>query len=86
MLRDLAAQEDGFLFLSESQRSEFAHAPVAHHLSRDVRGSFDVVARAGGDMAEENLLGGAAAHQDGERADQVVLRVGVLVVDRQAAS
>jgi hypothetical protein len=44
-------------------------------------GALDVVARAGGDVAEENFLGAAAAHQHGERPFEIGLRVGVLVVD-----
>ena len=72
MLRDFAAQENRFFLLAEGQRTELAHAPFANHLARDVGGAFDVVARAGGDVAEENFLGAAAAHQHGERAFQIV--------------
>ncbi len=45
--------------------------------------ALDVVSGAGGDMAEENLFGRAAAHQHGQRADEVILRVGMFVVDRE---
>src|SRR5437016_3298284 len=62
MLRNFAAKEDRFLFLSEGERSEFAHAPVAHHLSGDIRSSLDVVPRTRRDMAKENLFSRAAAH------------------------
>ncbi len=83
VLRDFAAQEDRLFLLAEGQRAERAHAPVANHLAGDFRGAFDVVARAGGDVAEENFLGAAAAHQHGERAFEISLRVGVLIVDGQ---
>ena len=62
---------------------ESAHAPLADHLARDFGGAFDVVAGAGGDVVQENFLGGATAHQDGELRFEEFLGVSVLVVDRQ---
>ena len=83
VLRDFAAEEDLLFLLAEGQRPESAHAPLADHLARDFGGAFDVVARAGGDVVQENFLGGAAAHQHGELRFEKFLGVGVLVVDRQ---
>src|SRR5262249_38499316 len=48
VLCDFAAQEDGLFLFAERQRPQVAHAPLADHVARDVRGAFDVVARAGG--------------------------------------
>ena len=47
MLRELAAEEDGFFFLAEGGGAEVGHAPLADHASRHVGGAFDVVAGAG---------------------------------------
>src|SRR5208282_2710673 len=79
MLGNFAAEEDSFFLLAVSQRTHVAHAPFADHVARDIGGAFDVVSGAGGDVAEENFLGGAAAHENGEHAFQVFLGVGVLV-------
>ena len=62
VLVDFAAQEDGFVFLAVRERAEFAHAPFANHVSGDFRGALDVVACPGGDVAQENFFGRAAAH------------------------
>src|SRR5215469_2074697 len=83
MLGDFAAEEDGLFFLAESERTELAHTPFANHVARDVGGAFDVVAGAGGDVAEEDLFSGAAAHENGQHAFEMVLGVGMLVVGRQ---
>jgi len=56
VLRDFAAEEDCFVFLTVGQRSQLAHTPFANHIARDVRGAFDVIASAGGDVAEENFF------------------------------
>ena len=65
MLCELAAEEDGFLFFAKGGRSELGHSPLAHHAAGELRRALDVVASAGGDLAEENLLGDASAHQHG---------------------
>src|SRR5579863_3504525 len=83
MLRDLAAEEDLLFLLAEGQRAEAAHAELADHLAGQIGGALDVVAGAGGHLLEEDLLGDAAAHQDGKLRLQVVLRHRVLVVFRQ---
>ncbi len=83
MLRNLPAQEDGFLFLAVRQRPEIAHAPFADHVARKVRGALDIVAGAGSDMPEEDFFGAAAAHEDSEHGFQIFARVGVLIVFRQ---
>jgi len=83
MLGDLAAEEDGFFLLAVGERAHFAHAPVADHVTGDIGGALDVVAGAGGEVAEENLLRSAATHQHAELCLEEFLRVGVLVVDGQ---
>src|SRR5690348_123512 len=81
VLVDFAAEEDGFFFLAESERAEFAHAPLADHVAGDLGGALDVVAGAGGDVAEEKFFSAAAAHEHGEHGFEMVLGVGMLVVD-----
>src|ERR1700687_3896073 len=83
MLRDLAAQEDGFVLLPICQRTQFAHAPLANHVASNVRGAFDVVARARGDVPEEKLLRRAPTHQHSQHGLEIFPCVGVLVVFRQ---
>src|SRR5579863_4528325 len=81
MLSDLAAQEDLLLALAEAQGTELAHAPLADHLAGHIGGALYVVARAGGDVVHENLLGDTAAHQNGELRLEIFLVIAVLVVD-----
>src|SRR5208282_1815912 len=66
MLRDFASEENRLFLLPESERAEAAHAPFADHLARDLSGAFDIVSGAGGEVIEENFLGGAPAHEHGE--------------------
>src|SRR5215467_6500084 len=80
----LAAEEDVLLVLAERERAELVgHAPLADHLASHLGGLLEVVAGTGGLLVQHDLLGGAAAQQDRDAIDQVVLRVVVLVVDRQ---
>ncbi len=83
MLRDFAAQEDGFFLLAKGQRPERAHAPVADHFAGDLRGAFNVIARARGDVSEEDLLGGPAAHQHDECPFKICLCICMLIVNRK---
>src|SRR6185369_15216833 len=81
-LGEVAAAEDLFVLLAEGHGTELlAHAPLADHLPGELGGPLDVVAGAGGDASEHQLLRGAAAEEDGEVAEQVLARVGVAVVD-----
>ena len=48
-----------------------AHAELGDHRARDVGGAQQVVLRAGRDLAERDLFGGAAAEQHGELAQQI---------------
>ena len=57
MLGDLAAQEDLFFFLAESQRAQFAHAKLADHLAGQFRRALNVIAGAGAHLVQENLFG-----------------------------
>src|SRR3989441_6688400 len=80
----LAPEEDVLLVLAEGERSElFGHAPLADHLARHLRRLLEVVAGARGLLMEDDLLRGAAAQEDRDAVDQVVLGVVVLVVERQ---
>jgi hypothetical protein len=61
----------------EVHRAERRHAELAHHLPRQLGGALDVVRGAARHLAQEQLLGDAAAHQDGDlRLDE---RLGVRV-------
>src|SRR5213594_230934 len=83
LLREVAAEEDLLFLLAEGHRPELvAHTPLAHHLVRQLGGALDVVARPGRHAAERALLGRAPTEEDGELAEEVVLRVGVPVVER----
>src|SRR5436309_3272184 len=83
LLREVAAEEDLLLLLAEGHRAELvAHTPLAHHLARQLGGALDVVARPGGHAAEGQLLRRPPAEEDGELAEEMVLRVGVPVVER----
>ena len=84
LARDLAAQEDVLLALAEGQGAELlGHAPLADHLAGHLGGLLEVVPGAGGLLLEHDLLGRAAAEQDGDAVDEVVARVVVLVVRRE---
>src|SRR5438876_3012658 len=61
MLRDFAAEEDGFIFLAVSQRTQLAHAPSAAHVRPNFGGSSKVVAPAGGVVTAKNSSAGAAS-------------------------
>src|SRR5213083_1376061 len=83
LLREVAAQEDLLFLLAEGHGPELlAHAPLAHHLARQLGGALDVVARPGRHAAERELLRRPPAEEDGQLAEEVVLRVGVPVVER----
>ena len=83
VLRDLASQEDLLFLLAECQRPQIAHAKLANHLARQFGGAFDIVACAGAHLVEEQFLGDAATHHDGDLRLQILLVVVVLVVDGQ---
>src|SRR6266852_6854264 len=51
VLRDFAAEEDGFFLFAKGQRPERTHPPIADHFPGDLRGAFDVIACARGDVA-----------------------------------
>src|SRR5471030_1685217 len=83
MLRDLAAQENLLFLLAVAQGPELAHAPLANHLASQVGGALDIVARPGGHVVHVLLFGNAPGHEDGQLRLQVILVVGMLVVDGQ---
>ncbi len=84
VLRDLAAEEDLLFLLAEGERTHrVAHAPLADHPAGQIGGALEVVAGAGRDAADGDLLGDAAAEQDRDLILEVLARVVVLLVDRQ---
>src|SRR5579872_2173179 len=83
MLRNLASEEDLLILLAEGDRTHWAHAEFAHHAAGRIAGLLDVVAGAGGHLLEEDFLGGAAAHHNGQAGFEIVLGIRVLVVERQ---
>src|SRR5262245_22082200 len=79
MLSDLASQEDLLFLLAESQRAEIRHTELANHLARQVGCALDVVRGAGRDLAEEDVFGKAATHQNRDRTFDVIAAVSVAV-------
>ena len=55
-------------------------AVVEHHLTRDVRGLFDIVGSTGGRVVEHDLFGGTAAHGVRHLIEQLVAGHGVTVL------
>src|SRR5438093_740526 len=80
VLRDLAAKEDLLFLLAEGERAHrLAHTPLGDHLAGTLGRDLDVVGGAGGQGVEEDLLGAAPPHQDGDLTLDELLRVVVLV-------
>ena len=69
--------------MQRDQAESLAHPELAHHLARDARGLFDVLFGAGGDVAENDLLGGTPAHGGGHAGVELGLRRQVAVLERQ---
>src|SRR4051812_36412463 len=51
--RDLTAKEHRVVMIAEGDRTKRAHAPVTHHVTRDLRDLFDVARRTAGDVTED---------------------------------
>ena len=62
------------------EADRLAHSPAADHLARDRGDLVDVGLSSGGDRPEDDLLGHPAAERDLDLAEQVLPRVGDLVV------
>ncbi len=89
VLCDLAAQEDLLFLLAEGQRTEAAHAVLAHHAAGEVGGVLDIAACAGGHLVEEDLLSHASAVGGGEIGFEILAGVVVAIAgqeDRHAQS
>ena len=83
-LRDVAAEEDLIFLFSERHRPEaLAHPPFADHTARQVGRFFEVVAGAGGRVAEHQFFRHPTAEHDGEALENIVFREGVPVIDGQ---
>ena len=73
--RELAAQERLPVVVAEHARAELlAHAEAHDHLLGRRGDLLEVVGRAGGDLAEDDLLGGAAAERHRHRVGQLRAR------------
>src|SRR5581483_1735499 len=82
-LVEVAAEEDVLVLRAEGHRPELvAHAPLADHLAGELARALEVVAGAGRHVAEDELLGGAAAEEDREVVLELLAAGGVAVVDR----
>jgi hypothetical protein len=64
---ELAPDEHRVVVVRQGDRPELvAHAPLAHHLARQLGRALDVVLRARRDVADHQLLGHAAAEEHAE--------------------
>ncbi len=63
--------------------SGVAHAPLGDHRARDVGGALQIVLRAGRDLADRDLLGGAAAEQHRQLVLQVAPLHQVAILERE---
>ena len=80
-----AAQEDlAFVLGIDHGAQRLGHAIAHDHVTRYVRGTLEVVARAGGHLVHEHFLGDAATEQHGDLVQHVLLVVGVAVLLGQA--
>src|SRR5699024_1265347 len=78
-----AADEWVALLLAELHRTHTrAHAVLDDHGLGDLRGHLDVRARAGGRVAEDQLLGGTPTHGEDEASEELGAVVHALVVFR----
>ncbi|CAG7113321.1 hypothetical protein PICSAR202_03872 [Mycobacterium avium subsp. paratuberculosis] len=67
-----AAEERVAVFRTVFDRTEFgAHAELGDHRAGDLGGLLDVGHRAGGRLAEDQLLGGAATHREHQLRDHL---------------
>ena len=84
LVAEVAPEEHLALHLAELLRAEaLAHAVLRDHAAGDVRAALDVVGRARGDLAEHELLRGAAAEQHRHRVLELGAGVQVLVLEGQ---
>ena len=75
------AEEDFPGLLTQGPRTDrVGHAVLGDHLTRDLGGTLDVVARAGGDVVGDYLLGDTPAHQHGQFVAELLARHQELVV------
>ena len=85
LLTQVAAQKDELFAMAHLDIAELVrHAPLRDHPARDLRRLLNVIFRAGGDIAEDDLLRDAPAHDSGDLIHQLIARDQVLVLLRQA--
>ena len=74
-VREVTAEEHLLLAAREVQRAELvAHAPLGDHRPGELGRALDVVAGAGRLLAEHDLLGDPAAHQDRDLVERELAR------------
>ena len=81
LVAHVAAQERLGGAVAELDRAEaLGHAVLGDHRAGQVGGLLDVVAGTGGDVVEDQRLGGHAAEHVGELVEHLAARLGVLVL------
>src|SRR5262249_45609447 len=86
-MSDIAAEEDLLFALAKGHGSElFAPAPLADHCARELSGLFDIIACAGGHMAENQFFRGPTTKHHGQSSHQVVTRICIAVIERELLS
>src|SRR3989442_5317047 len=84
VLREVPAKEARRCLLAEGERSHrLAHAPLAHHAACEIGCALEVVAGARRDAKGGDLFRDTATHQHRDLIVEILLRVMVLLVDRQ---
>ena len=74
MLGELAIEEHHVLTLTVADRAKlFAHAPLRHHGARHRGDALQVIAGAGSDVAEPDLLGYPTAQQRNQLVAELLL-------------
>ena len=82
-VHEVLAEEHRALRAPRHRTDAIRHAPLAHHLAGELGVADEVVLRAGRLVAEDELLGDAAAEAHDERVDDVLALVDVALLERE---
>ena len=82
-VHEVLTQEDHALRAPGHRTDAVAHTELAHHALGHLGAALQVVARAGGERAEHDLLRAASAHAHAQRVLDVLERIGVALLHRQ---
>src|SRR5438309_3965040 len=75
LLTQVAAQKDELFAMAHLDIAELVrHAPLRDHPARDLRRLLNVILRAGGDIAEDDLLRDAPAYDSGDLIHKLAAR------------